>query len=290
MKKASWKFLIYLLGNAVTAFAVAVFVLPYGFIIGGATGIGKVIGSMSGLSVSNGIWIANIGLFLAAWIFLGTHYAATIVIGTFTFPIFLELFEKMTYFQNMTEDPLIACIFAGLLMGAGTGLVLRYDGSTGGSDVIPLILNKKMGIPIAPMMYTVDVIILVCQGFMSEKNEILLGILLTLLISMVLNKVLLMGQGEVQLLIFSKKDQEICDALINQADVGATRLHSTTGYLGENREVILCITTKQNMNRIKNISLEIDPMAFVVISNIREVRGRGFSMSRTKGITANEIE
>lgn len=71
---------------------------------------------------------------------------------------------------------------------------------------------------------------------------------------------------------------------------GATRHHSTTGYLGENREVILCITSKQNMNHIKNISLEIDPMAFVVISNIREVRGRGFSMSRTKGIATTEMK
>lgn len=288
MKNSVSKILIYLLGNAVTAFGVAVFVLPYGFIVGGATGMGKILANFIPISVSNCVGIVNIALFFAAWAILGKRYAASIVLGTFTFPLFLNLFGSISFVQNMTNDPLIACIFAGLLMGAGTGIVLRYDGSSGGSDVVPLILNKKLGLPIAPSMYCMDVLVLLFQGVNADKNEILLGILLTLLISIVLNKVLLMGQGEVQLLIFSEKNPEICDALINRADVGATRLHSTTGYLGEEREVVLCITSLQSMNRIKNMALEIDPTAFVVISNIREVRGRGFSMSRNKEALAEK--
>lgn len=276
------RLILIIAGLAVDAFGVAVFVLPYHIIIGGATGIGRIISHATGLSVTGCIWIASGALFFLALIFMGWKYASTIILGSFLDPFFMTVFEHIKAFRNLTDDPLVAAIFGGLLLGAGVGLVLRAGGSTGGSDVIPVIVHEKLGFRISHVMYVTEISILIVQMAFAEKSEIMLGILMTLLSTFVMDRVLLSGSGEVQFLVFSSYAMTINEALL-KLDVGTTMLHGKTGYRKKECETIVCVVPRRKMNAVKSKILEIDPLAFMTVSTIREVSGRGFSLDKRYG-------
>lgn len=281
-KETLIRLIFIILGLAVDAFGVAVFVLPYHIIIRGATGIGRIIAHFSGLSVTSSIWIANTALFLLTLVFMGWKYASTIILGSFLDPFFMTVFEHMGIFRDLTDDPLVAAIFGGLLLGAGVGIVLRSGGSTGGSDVIPVIIHEKFGLKISHVMYGTELGILLIQMFFAQKHEIMLGILMTLLSTFIMDRVLLAGSGEVQFLIFSSYASVINEALL-KLDVGTTMLHGTTGYRKKDCETIVCVVPRRKMNAVKSTILEIDPLAFMTVSTIREVSGRGFSLDKRAG-------
>ena len=148
----------------------------------------------------------------------------------------------------------------------------------GGSDVVPIILNKKFNWPIAPMLYGVDVVILVSQSFVATSNEIVLGILMVMTYAIVANKILLMGSGQVQFMIFSPKYREITEALI-KADFGATVLDGTGAFHGEPQKVVVSVLSVRFMNTAKDLILSIDDHAFMTISSVREVNGLGFTIA-----------
>lgn len=151
----------------------------------------------------------------------------------------------------------------------------------GGSDVVPIIMNKKFRWPIAPMLYGIDVIILISQGFLATSNEIILGILMVLTYTIVANKVLLMGSGQVQFMIFSPKYNEITGALI-AADFGATILEGKGAFNLETQKVVVSVLSVRYMNMAKDLILSIDDKAFMTISSVREVNGLGFTINHNE--------
>ena len=265
-------------GIVLNAFAVAAFCLPFNILVGGSTGMGRIIAHFTPLSVSTAVLIANLILLLAALIFMGKSYAVSIVYGSIMYPVFLGIFEKIPVVHHMVEDPFVSTVCGGILMGVGIGLVIRNGASLGGSDVIPQILHKRKKLPITPVMYGLDVAVLVCQGFLATPNEIILGILLTLTYSVVTDKVLLAGGGQVQFMIFSPKNPEIRKALIEMG-FGVTLLHGKTGYYEEEVDVVITILSVRFMNKVKDRILSIDDKAFMTIGSVREVDGRGFTLS-----------
>ena len=266
-----------LFGIALNAFAVAAFCLPYNILVGGSTGIGRLINHFSGMPVSLAILIVGLILLILAWIFLGKQYAASIVLGTISYPAFLALFELFPIHGGLVDDPLLAALCGGFLMGVGIGIVIRAGASMGGSDVIPQILHKKANLPIGPVMYGLDVTVLILQGFLATSNEIILGIMMVLTYTIVTEKTLLAGGGQVQFLIFSPKNEEIRDMLIENG-LGVTMLHGKSGYYGEEVDVIITALSGRRMNKIKDRILAIDSTAFITISSVREIDGRGFTV------------
>lgn len=284
-KRRLIQLMLLLIGNAIDAMGIALFILPGGFIVSGATGMGRILNYVlhGMLNVSVCVLIFNVLLFLLAWRCMGKHMAATIVIGTFTFPVFLDIFQHIPAFTNLTDNPLISMIFGAMCLGVGTGIVIRAGGSTGGADVIPIILHGKKDLPIAPVMYALDCIIMLFQIPWATKEQILLGILTEFITAIVLDKVQVIGGGEVQFLIFSRKSEEINRELL-MLDAGTTLLHGQGGYRGRDEDVIICIVSSRKMREIKDAVLDIDPIAFMTISSVQEVSGRGFSLDRKTGL------
>ncbi|MDY2959790.1 MAG: YitT family protein [Hornefia sp.] len=276
VKKLAW----ITLGIVVSAFGIEAFAIPYRILIGGATGAGRVVSQLTSMSVSSCVLIINVVLLILAFIALGKRYAATIIFGSLVFPIVLGFFEQFPQIRHMVKDPLLATICAGCLLGFGIGVVIRVGGSMGGSDVVPIILNKKFNWPIAPMLYGIDVIILVSQSFVATSNEIVLGILMVMIYTIVANKILLMGSGQVQFMIFSPKYEEITKALI-KADFGATVLDGKGAFRGEAQKVVVSVLSVRFMNLAKDLILSIDDHAFMTISSVREVNGLGFTIAVT---------
>ena len=277
LKQETIKIIMILLGVALNAFATATFCLPYNILIGGSTGVGRLISHFTPVPVATGVMAANVVLLILAFFLLGKRYAASIVLGSLTYPVMLGVFEGIIGDRMVVEDPLLAALCGGALMGAGIGLAVRSGGSLGGSDVIPLILNKHFRTPVATMMNAIDVLILLLQCFLATTNEIVLGILMTVTYSVVTNKVLLMGGGQVQFMIFSPKIEEIRKALLDM-ELGVTLLHGKSGYEEKETDVLVTAMSYRYMNHAKDTVLEIDNNAFMTISSVREIDGRGFTI------------
>lgn len=270
---------VILVGVAITTFATIAFALPYHILVGGSTGLGVITNHfIPGIPLSAAVLFFNVVLLLAARFCLGRRYALSIILGSLSYPMFLALFTRMGFKNShLVEDPLVAAIAGGALMGVGLGIILRAGRSMGGSDVLPLILHKKIGTKIGPVMYIQDSIILLLQFFNATVTDLILAILVVFIYSTVSQKIILMGNGLVQFQIYSGKTREILDELLNFG-IGATLLNGTSGLLKQKMEMINSVTTLTNMNRVKKLILDIDPKAFITISMVQEVNGRGFTI------------
>ena len=285
MEKSIKKFLFIVFGNALLAIGGAAFVVPNGLISGGVTGIGLILQNFFHLPVDIGVMIAEVALFLLGAAVMGKAFAATIILSTVLYPTFFSLFGKIQFLTSLTDDKLMAAIYAGLFTGAGIGLVIKVGGSTGGMDIPPIILNRWFGLSIPLMISVGDITLLLIQAIYSSSEQVLYGILFVLLTSLVMDKFLIMGQKQTQVMIVSPKYEQINQMIHEQLDRGSTLIHATTGLRKSEQPVVMTVISNRQLSALNNLVLEIDPQAFVVASEVNEVKGRGFTLNKVSGET-----
>ena len=266
-----------IVGNAICAFSVACFALPYNMVVSGVSGIARIVKAGTGVEVAVTVAVLNIAFFIAGALVLGKKFAASTAVGTFAFPFFLGVFQNLEMLQHLVDDPMLAAVCAGVLDGVGLGLVIRIGGSTGGIDIPSIILNKKLGWKTGTVMSAIDIIIFLIQIPVTDTNGIILGILYALIYSVVMNRIILMSQGGVQILIWSSRIDEINERLL-QIGFGTTLFRARGGYLREDKEVICCAASNRTFNQVKRAALSIDSQAFITVTEMNEVSGNGFTM------------
>ena len=276
LKRIMWV----LIGNTIYSCGIAAFVLPNDLITGGTTGIALILEHYFGLPIGLSVAIFNIVMFILAILILGKSFALTALISTFYFPWILSQFQKVQFIQNMTDDFLLGSIFAGLMLGLGVGLVIRAGASTGGMDIPPLILNKKFGLPVSIGLYVFDFTILIIQMSFRDKERILYGILLVLIYSTLVDKVLLMGKTQMQVKIISDHYEEINKVIQEKLDRGSTFFKTESGYLRKDYFAIMTVVSSRELPKLNELVLEIDKQAFIVINQVNEVMGRGFTLHK----------
>lgn len=276
LKRIMWV----LIGNTIYSCGIAAFVLPNDLITGGTTGIALILEHYFGLPIGLSVAIFNIVMFILAIFILGKSFALTALISTFYFPWILSQFQKVQFIQNMTDDFLLGSIFAGLMLGLGVGLVIRAGASTGGMDIPPLILNKKFGLPVSIGLYVFDFTILIIQMSFRDKERILYGILLVLIYSTLVDKVLLMGKTQMQVKIISDHYEEINKVIQEKLDRGSTFFKTESGYLRKDSFAIMTVVSSRELPKLNELVLEIDKQAFIVINQVNEVMGRGFTLHK----------
>lgn len=269
-----------ILGNAILAMGTAAFVVPNGLISGGVTGIGLILQRLFGLPVDIGVFAADGVLFLLGAAVMGKAFAATIILSTIVYPTFFSLFGKIPFLTSLTDDKLMATIYAGLLMGAGIGLVIKVGGSTGGMDIPPIILHKLFGLSIPVMISVGDILLLLVQAFYSSTEQVLYGILVVMLTSIVIDKVLIMGQKQTQVMVISPEYERINQAIHQKIDRGSTLIHATSGLEKQEQKVVLSVISNRQLGDLNELILQIDPQAFVIANEVNEVKGRGFTLSK----------
>ncbi len=269
-----------LLGNAVLAFTVAAFLVPQGIIMGGATGIGLTIAHFIALDLSAIIFVVNNVLFVLGTAVLGKKFALTTLISTFVYPVFLSVMRSIPGITELTDNIMLAALYGGALLGLGIGLVVRVGASTGGTDILALVLHKWFHIPLAVFVYIVDFTVLLCQALFSNSEQILYGILVLIVSTMALNRVMLMGQAQIQLFIITEKYEEVKEKVLKEMDAGVTLVHIETGYGAKQQKGVLCVIPNRKLYSINQVVQMIDSQAFITITQINEVRGRGFTIER----------
>lgn len=269
-----------LVGNIVLAFTVAAFMVPHGIIMGGATGIGLTISHYLPVQLSLIILIVNACLFLLGAVTLGKKFVITTIASTFLYPACLSVMQAIPGVAELTDNIMLATLYGGALLGLGVGVIVRVGSSTGGTDILALVFNKWFHVSVAVLMYIVDFTVLGAQMLFSDTEQIMYGILALVIETAILNRVMLMGQSQIQLFVISERHEEIRERMLKEQDVGVTMVHVETGYGKEEQKAVLCIIPNRKLYATNEMIHTIDEKAFITISQINEVKGRGFTMER----------
>lgn len=283
------KIALILLGNTIYALAVTMFILPNGLITGGTTGLALIFNHQFGLDITVFVSVFNISMFILGAVVLGKAFALTTLISTFYYPFILGILQKVSTLQHMTSDHLLSTIYAGLMIGFSIGIVIKAGASTGGMDIPPLVLNKKFGLSVSVVMYIFDFTILISQMLFANKEQVLYGLLLVLIYTAVLDKVLLLGKSRTQVKIVSDKYEEINQMIIRNLDRGSTLIQAETGYFHNDNLVVLTVISNRELPKLNELVLAIDPKAFMIISRVNEVKGRGFTMDKSYAPSSKNI-
>ncbi len=293
--------LIIVFGNFIAAFAAEIFIVPLGFTMGGTTGIGILVRNLipedavwREWAVNITVYAMNFILFVIGVIFLGKKFAAGTLAGTVLYPAFMTVMvlvnnayaasnpEGLTIGESL-GNPLLSAIMGGLLFGLGIGIVVRVGASTGGTDIPPLIFQKYFNTPVSVSLWLIDGFIILLQFVACATipigtllPNIFYGILITLLTSVSIDKVSPIGMRRTQVKIISNHYLEIRDMILTKIDRGVTVLYGQTGYLKEDCHMLLTVISHRQLVRLKAEVEKIDPEAFMTVSVVSEVRGRGF--------------
>lgn len=269
-----------MIGNIIYALVVKLFILPTNLMSSGTTGIALLANHFLEIPVSFFILIFNVCMLILGLIVLGKKFAMTTIVSTLMYPIALEFFNQTLGEFVITNNELLNTIFAGLGIGLALGIVLRSGASTGGMDIPPLVLNHFFRIPVSVSLYVFDFIILSSQSLYNPLERLLYGIILILLTSIVLDKVLLMGTTKTEVKIISPKFEKIAEEILSEMDRGVTLLNARGGYLKNEHSVVLSVVSNRELPKIEKLVRALDPDAFMIVSRVSEVWGRGFSTKK----------
>ena len=250
MKK--WENLLKIIvGNMILAFSVNMFILPFEFIAYGTTGLSLIANHYFNLPFNAVVTSINVIMFIVGLLFLGKRFALTTLLSTMIYPVFLEMTSNVSEIFVLTSDPLVAAIVSGILCGLALGLVIQSGASTGGMDIPPLILEKKFGIPVGLSMWVMDATIMLVQTTFAPTSGILCGLIFLLIVTFIMNRILIMGTSQFQVMVMSDKTEEMRDVFIHELSRGVTMLKVETGYYKKDQKTLLSIVSQKDLAKVQ---------------------------------------
>ncbi|TET23818.1 MAG: YitT family protein [Candidatus Stahlbacteria bacterium] len=266
-------------GSAVCGIAYAMFLIPHHIVSGGVGGISIIINYLTDLPVSLFYIAINVPIFFLGLRGMGKRYALKSLAGILAVSGFIFLFGNVLQLQEVTKeiDIILSAIYGGALLGLGLGIVFRGHGSTGGTDVAGQFLNKHTNISVGGWILIIDAVIIGSAGVVFGTLEAPLYGALALIVNTKVIDLVLEGFSYARAAhIITSKPQEVSWAISLEMRRGVTSLQGHSYFSGEKREVLYVVLTRREISHLKYIVKQIDPDAFVVISDVYEVLGKGF--------------
>lgn len=267
-------------GNAVLAYAVAAFIIPHDIIMGGTTGIGIVLNKALSVDTAVLILVLNIVLLIFGGIVLGLKFFLTTVASSVLYPIMLAAMQRIPAVVSATENSLLASLVSGCLMGISIGMLMRVGSSTGGMDVVNLVLHKWFHLPVAVFVSATDIIVVGGQALFSTPEKFFLGIITLVCETLMIEQIMIFGKSQLQVYVVSDRYNEIRKMLISEKNVGVTMTMIETGYFENKQKGIQCVISPRKLYEVTETIQSVDPEAFITVTKIKEVRGRGFTLAR----------
>ncbi len=263
-------------GVNLTALALVWFLVPNRIAAGGASGLATVFYHLWKWPVGLVIFLFNTPLFLACLRLFGSHYGVKSFFGASLLAVAVEYWGWLT--QPLTMDPLLASIYGGVLAGVGMGIAFRYRGNTGGTDLAARLLNHFTNLSMGRALMLVDGLVIALAGLAFKTPESMLYAILSLAVSGKTIDLVLEGlQYSKGAFIISDRSEAIARRIMNDLGRGVTGLSGRGLYSGKVKEVLLCIVSRAEEVRLKELVKTEDPEAFVIITDVHEVLGEGFS-------------
>nr|WP_312983982.1 YitT family protein [Clostridioides sp.] len=283
MKKDRITFLeiiILIVGCFLMAASLNLFFNPHSIAPGGLTGLAVVINTVSPIPLWVVNLVLNVPLFVLAFKILSRKDCVKTILGILLLTLALKVTANLSMI-DVTNDIILAIISGSILMGFGHGLIFRINGTTGGTDLIGLLLNKyipSLSVPV--LMGAVDSIVVALSGIVTGKIEIALYSTLALYIIVKMSDLMIEGfDYSKSFMIISDKYKEINKIIMEDLERGATILNGEGAYTGSNKKVILVVVAKKEVVKLKKLVKEVDPNSFIIITDIHEAVGNGFKLS-----------
>lgn len=278
MKKKLMNITLILTGTFMLAMSVEFFILPYRILSGGVAGIAVALKPFFDIDETMFANTAVLALLIIGRMVLGREFAYRTLLSSLAYPVFTTLLAR--YPVQITIEPVLASFYAGLLGGAGIGLVMRTGASTGGMDIPPLILNKLTGIKIATLVMITDALTVLLGVLAYDINAALIGMISVFSSAVGIDKVLQLGQAaEKSVQIISENWEQIVSVIDEDLNRGCTLLNGEGGYQRSEKKVVLCIVSNSEYSKLLERIEEIDDKAFIITTEVSNVRGEGFTYS-----------
>ena len=264
-------------GSAVMAGSLVFFLIPAKIAPGGVSGLSIVLHYLFNLPVGLVMLVFNIPLFFLGLKILGKEFGPRTFFSFVLVSIFTDFYDKVLGLQAATEDPLLASIFGGVLLGVGLGVVFRFKGTTGGSDIVGQIIHKYSNVSVGTGILIADFFVITFAGItFRDVNLALYGFISLYFSSKVLDLILDGMDYARSFYIISEKQDEIINLITKEMDRGGTELLGKGFYTRKTRNVLYTVVTRREVATLRQEILKIDPKAFVIIANVHEVIGEGF--------------
>lgn len=273
--KSFIKYVAVILGSAVMAFGLDLFLVPSQIAPGGISGLSTVLHYLTGLPVGVLIFVLNIPVFILGAKSFSRSYILDSFFGMLMLSVFTAVFQ---YLAPVTSDLMLSSVFGGAFVGAGTGLVLRFGASTGGTDIMAMLLKKKFdGFSTGNFIAFIDTVIVLIAGLFFKTWETVLYSSLSLLVSSrVLDAVVEGVDYAKAVFIISEVPDEIADCISKRLLRGTTCFCGYSPYTRNEKNTLLCVVRRFEISKLKNIVYEADKNAFVIVTDTKEVLGNGF--------------
>ncbi|GEO27120.1 UPF0750 membrane protein YpjC [Alicyclobacillus acidoterrestris] len=285
MFKDPIQWLMIVAGGLIYSIGLNAFLIANHLAEGGFVGISVLLLYVFHLPVGVTFFILNIPLLVVAWRIFGHEF----VIKTTAGVLCVSVFSEVTKFIAVpTHDQLLAALYAGVVTGIGLGLIFRTGATTGGADIIARILRHYRGMAMGRTLFAIDLIVICVVIIIIGKQVAMYSLVALFVSSRVIDFMIEGAQNGKAVTIISDKHMAIVEEIHKQLERGTTLIQATGGYTGTDRQVVYCVVGREEVVRVQRIVHEIDPLAFMTISNVHEISGEGFTFGddprRKKGL------
>ena len=264
----------FIIGCFLVALAFNLFMSPNNLVAGGVSGFSLILKHFFGLNPSTIISVANVFLIILSFLVLGKEKTKATILGSILFPIFVSITEHLsTYISFKESEMILIAIFGGVLQGIGAGLIFRAGYSTGGTDILNMIISKIFKISLGNSMFFTDGTIIVIGAFVFGFNHLMYSLIILYLISTLTDKVVLGISDSKAFYIITSKEKEVKTFVINELKHGVTEFKAKGGYNLENQTVLMSVIPTREYYKLKEGIHNIDKNAFFVAMDSYEVRG-----------------
>jgi len=265
------------IGCSISAVANALFLIPHHFVPGGIAGVSIILNFFFKLPVGALIFVLNVPVIILAFKVMGRSYALRSLAGIALSSVLIDFFHEIVRIPSATDNPILASIYGGVMLGVGLGLVFRGRATTGGSDVIGMILSKGTGVSIGFGILITDFIIISASGLAYRNLEApLYGYIVLFLSTRVIDMVLEGWNYSKLVIITSSQTQRIADFILKELARGGTPIKARSLYLNREGEVIMTVIHRKQLPELRRFIKDTDPQAFVIINDTYDVQGKGF--------------
>lgn len=256
-------------GSCLLGAAYNTFLLPNKILSGGVTGLGMIVALVANLDAGTVILLLNIPVFALGFFTLGHRFVLRSGLSVLVTSLTMQLLPV----RHVTDDSNLAAVFGGALVGIAVGIVLRSGGSTGGFDIIGMVLTRKREFPLGQVMFAMNAVVVCIAGFVFTWERALYTLVSMFVTSRVIDAV---HQSHVKLtlLIVTTRGQELRSRLVGEFFRGVTVLQGQGGFTGDQRQVLLNVITRLELDDVKRVIREVDPDAFVNVMATTEIMGR----------------
>lgn len=270
------KLLSVIVCTLIVSFSIVYIIKPNLLISGGLTGLSILTSNVTGISLPLLIFILNIPTSVLSFFFLDRDFTFFSTLSILLLSVFASFYQKILPGFYLTKEPILACIFGGLLNGLGMGIAFRNGTSTGGLDIVAAILKKKFNITIGSVLMGINFIIVSSLGYFFSIDKVLFTLILMFINYNVVDKIQLGVGKQKQVLAISEKNEEIAREIYKEVHRGATYIKGVTSYKKKDVYILYVVCSSKQLVKIRQIIKEIDPDAFVAVSDTSEILGNGF--------------